>query len=339
MFVAGIQRDSGRFSNRVESHNRRRGVAGLRDFFGRHRDHRGQRSRGGLLGRRNYFWRYAVARLSARNKCEQWIPADMHKLRRDDCVRRCNSHEGRGGHRPSGMRRVQPAVANFGALPTGTASPPVNILLTNGGDANLDVTGVTITGANSADFSQMNTCLSNSPIAPGGNCGFAVTFTPAIVGTETASLQMADDGVGAPQTLTLYRHGSLGRSHVIADVTEFWQCGAGRDDGAKHLDFDQHGKCNAKHHQCKNFRRQRDRFCLWRKQHLYRRRGSFARRELHNRSGLRPQRTKSATKSCGTSGDIFCGNQQSVDRHGGHCAIRNRSDRRNTCRRPVKHFT
>jgi len=86
----------------------------------------------------------------------------------------------------------------------------VNILLTNGGDANLNVSGVTITGANSADFSQMNTCLSNSPIAPGGNCGFAVTFTPAVVGTETAMLQMSDDGVGTPQTLTLTGTGASG---------------------------------------------------------------------------------------------------------------------------------
>ncbi|HXT73909.1 MAG TPA: choice-of-anchor D domain-containing protein [Candidatus Angelobacter sp.] len=114
------------------------------------------------------------------------------------------------GTAPAACAAFNPAVANFGALPTGTASPPVNILLTNGGDANLNVSDVTITGANSADFSQMNTCLSNSPIAPGGNCGFAVTFTPAIVGTETASLQMADDGVGAPQTLTLTGTGASG---------------------------------------------------------------------------------------------------------------------------------
>ncbi|MHB8486871.1 MAG: choice-of-anchor D domain-containing protein [Candidatus Acidiferrales bacterium] len=114
------------------------------------------------------------------------------------------------GTGPAACAAFNPTVVNFGALPTGTPSPPVNILLTNGGDANLNVSGVTITGANSADFSQINTCLSNSPIAPGGNCGFAVTFTPAIVGTETAALQMADDGVGAPQTLTLTGTGTSG---------------------------------------------------------------------------------------------------------------------------------
>ncbi|HEV2315532.1 MAG TPA: choice-of-anchor D domain-containing protein [Candidatus Acidoferrales bacterium] len=114
------------------------------------------------------------------------------------------------GTAPAACAAFNPAVVNFGALPTGTPSPPVNILLTNGGDANLNVSGVTITGANSADFSQMNTCLSNSPIAPGGNCGLAVTFTPAIVGTETAALQMSDDGVGTPQTLALTGTGASG---------------------------------------------------------------------------------------------------------------------------------
>lgn len=114
------------------------------------------------------------------------------------------------GTGPAACAAFNPAIVNFGALPTGTSSPPVNILLTNGGDANLNVSGVTITGANSADFSQMNTCLSNSPIAPGGNCGLAVTFTPAVVGTETAALQMADDGVGTPQTLTLRGTGASG---------------------------------------------------------------------------------------------------------------------------------
>ncbi len=107
------------------------------------------------------------------------------------------------GTSPAACATFNPAVVNFGSLSTGTPSPPVDISLANGGDANLNVSGVTITGANSADFSQMNTCLSSSPIAPGGNCGLAVTFTPSVVGTETAALQVTDDGVGTPQTLTL----------------------------------------------------------------------------------------------------------------------------------------
>ncbi|HVB07825.1 MAG TPA: choice-of-anchor D domain-containing protein [Candidatus Acidoferrales bacterium] len=103
-------------------------------------------------------------------------------------------------------------MVNFGAVPTGSASPPINIALANDGNANLNINanGITITGPNSADFSQANSYLSNSPLAPGANCGFAVTFTPAIVGTETATLEVADDAVGTPQTLTLTGTGSSG---------------------------------------------------------------------------------------------------------------------------------
>jgi hypothetical protein len=91
-----------------------------------------------------------------------------------------------------------------GSFADGTTSPPVNPTLTNNGTANLDISasGVTITGANSTDFSQTNTCA-NSSIAAGGTCSFSITFTPSIVGNETAELQVTDDGVGSPQTLAL----------------------------------------------------------------------------------------------------------------------------------------
>jgi len=116
------------------------------------------------------------------------------------------------GSDPVACAAFTPPVAAFGAVPTGSASPPINIVLANNGDANLNINanGITIAGANSADFSQTNNCLSNSLIAPGANCGFAVTFTPAIVGTETATLEVADDAVGTPQTLTLIGTGSSG---------------------------------------------------------------------------------------------------------------------------------
>lgn len=104
---------------------------------------------------------------------------------------------------PSGCVAFNPSPANIGTFADGTTSPPLNILLTNSGNANLNITGVTVTGANSTDFSQTNTCLTSSPIAPAGTCDFSVTFSPTIIGPETATLQVTDDGVGSPQTLTL----------------------------------------------------------------------------------------------------------------------------------------
>lgn len=116
------------------------------------------------------------------------------------------------GSGPVACAAFTPPVVNFGALPTGSASPPINILLANNGDANLNINanGITIAGPNSADFSEMDNCLSSSSLAPGTGCGLGVTFTPTIVGTETATLEVADDAIGTPQTLTLTGIGSSG---------------------------------------------------------------------------------------------------------------------------------
>ena len=135
------------------------------------------------------------------------------------------------GTAPAACAAFNPAVVNFGALPIGAPSPPIDISLANGGDANLHVTGVTITGADSAAFSQMNTCLVNSPVAPGGNCGFAVTFTPSAVGVETATLQVADDGVGSPQTLTLTGTGASGEVTLSQTSLNFGNVAQGTKTG------------------------------------------------------------------------------------------------------------
>ena len=96
---------------------------------------------------------------------------------------------------PVACAAFTPPVVNFGALPTGSPSPPIDIVLANNADANLNISanGITIAGANSADFSQTNSCLSNSPLAPGANCGFAVTFG----GADGGDFQASGSCVGA----------------------------------------------------------------------------------------------------------------------------------------------
>jgi hypothetical protein len=109
---------------------------------------------------------------------------------------------------PAACVAFTPTAVNIGSFADGTTSPPENITVTNDGDSNLTISssGITITPitpANITDFSQTNTCVANSPLAPGNTCSFSITFTPSIIGQETALLQVADNGVGSPQTLTL----------------------------------------------------------------------------------------------------------------------------------------
>ena len=110
---------------------------------------------------------------------------------------------------PSGCVAFNPSVANLGSFSDGTSSPPLNMLITNSGNAALNITGMTLTGANAGDFVlSQDTCLIDSPIAAGGSCDFAITFAPSVIGLETASLQVTDDGIGSPQILDLRGSGT-----------------------------------------------------------------------------------------------------------------------------------
>jgi hypothetical protein len=101
---------------------------------------------------------------------------------------------------------LNPATLNYAIQPQGTASAPQGVTLTNTGNANLTFTSITVTGTNAGDFGQTNTCV--SPIAPNGTCTITVTFTPGGILSRTASLSIADNASGSPQSVTLTGTGS-----------------------------------------------------------------------------------------------------------------------------------
>jgi trimeric autotransporter adhesin len=84
---------------------------------------------------------------------------------------------------------------------TGTSQPTT---LSSTGGEDLSMTNITITGANSADFSQTNTCGTlPATISPDDNCTINVSFTPSINGPESATLNVFDNGTGGSQKVTL----------------------------------------------------------------------------------------------------------------------------------------
>jgi hypothetical protein len=83
----------------------------------------------------------------------------------------------------------------------GTTSVAQNVTLTNTGNAVLSVASVGLTGTNPGDFSQTNTCASG--VAVGANCSISVTFTPTATGARSASVSIADNASGSPQTISL----------------------------------------------------------------------------------------------------------------------------------------
>jgi len=107
-----------------------------------------------------------------------------------------------------GSVTLAPTSLTFTTQAVGTTSPAQNITLTNSQSVTLNISGVTVSGANNTDFSPASTC--GSSVVAGGSCTIGVTFTPGASGTRTATLDVNDDAPNSPQTVSLTGTGSTG---------------------------------------------------------------------------------------------------------------------------------
>lgn len=96
---------------------------------------------------------------------------------------------------------TNPTVVSFSPQPINTTSGSQPVTLTNAGAAALNLSGISISGANSQDFSQTNTC--SGTLLTGASCQINVTFTPSAGGTRTAQLTINDSASGSSQTVAL----------------------------------------------------------------------------------------------------------------------------------------
>jgi len=89
----------------------------------------------------------------------------------------------------------------FGNQIVGTSSALQMVSLTNTGTAALTVSSIAITGANSGDFSETNTC--GASVSAGANCSISVAFKPTATGSRAASVTITDNAAGSPQSVSL----------------------------------------------------------------------------------------------------------------------------------------
>jgi sugar lactone lactonase YvrE len=114
----------------------------------------------------------------------------------------------------SGTGQAPTAVATFSAPSVtfatpqlvGTSSVAQYLQIASIGSAPLQVTGVTLGGANPGDFAisnQAGTCTSGATLAYNAKCNLRIVFTPTATGTRTATLSVADNAAGSPQQIVL----------------------------------------------------------------------------------------------------------------------------------------
>ena len=110
---------------------------------------------------------------------------------------------------------LSPTILSFENHQVNTTSSAQTVTLTNTGTAYLNIKGIGLSGPNSGDFHQQNTCPST--LAAGASCTINVTFTPTAEGSRSASLSVADNASGSPQSVTLSGTGVPGMPPTGSD--------------------------------------------------------------------------------------------------------------------------
>jgi trimeric autotransporter adhesin len=109
---------------------------------------------------------------------------------------------------------LSPSTLSFGNVTSGVTSSAQMLTLSNTGNAALTISGITIGGANPSDFAETNTC--GESLAAGATCTISVTFTPGSAASFAATVSVADNATGSPQTATLSGSGTAPAVAVAA---------------------------------------------------------------------------------------------------------------------------
>jgi hypothetical protein len=93
------------------------------------------------------------------------------------------------------------SALNFAQQLVATSSPAQAITITNTGTAALNISSVTLTGANDPSFATTNTC--GAPIPIGARCTVSVSFAPTAIGAKSAAVRIASNAATGPVSIAL----------------------------------------------------------------------------------------------------------------------------------------
>ncbi|HEX8920513.1 MAG TPA: choice-of-anchor D domain-containing protein [Pyrinomonadaceae bacterium] len=95
------------------------------------------------------------------------------------------------------------SIFDFGRINTGTLSPTTIITVSNSGTALLNISNVSLTGANPGDYQLISTTCAGASLSSKTTCTATIRFAPQAVGTRTARLALTDNAAGSPHLVPL----------------------------------------------------------------------------------------------------------------------------------------
>ena len=119
---------------------------------------------------------------------------------------------------------LAPTSLTFTSQTVGTTSAPQSVTVSNTGTAAINFAGFTVTGTNAGDFAvplptSGTMCNPAGSLAVGAGCTINVLFTPTALGTRTATLNVADNVTGSPQTVALTGTGAAQAGTITISPT------------------------------------------------------------------------------------------------------------------------
>ena len=103
---------------------------------------------------------------------------------------------------PTPAALLTPSSLTFGNQSVQSTSSPWVETLTNNGSGTLHITSITIGGTNPSAFAiQSQTC--SGTLASNSSCTISITFSPVAATGYSATLNVADDATGSPQSIPL----------------------------------------------------------------------------------------------------------------------------------------
>jgi hypothetical protein len=112
---------------------------------------------------------------------------------------------------PSPVVSLSTSNLTFSTQAVGTSSAPQTVTLSNIGSQPLNVTNVTVSGAQALEFAQTNNCIGT--ISASSSCTISVVFTPQSGGSRNATVLIASNAPGSPHTIAVTGTGTDSRFH------------------------------------------------------------------------------------------------------------------------------
>jgi hypothetical protein len=104
---------------------------------------------------------------------------------------------------PAPAVTIAPNPATFSSTTQGTANGPMNIVVTNSGNASLHISSLLVGGNNPGDFTSVPSNCTGAVLVANTSCTVAITFVPVAAGQRTETITLTDDAANSPQLLVV----------------------------------------------------------------------------------------------------------------------------------------